>query len=139
MSRYGHGHCLHVGGDCGAEGVFPKLYDYAKAGADFFKIGEFFHRWTTEDKRREYPVLAVNYHKIWDNVEALVEALGLPPETAKTFPARTETVRNDETAKSDGKNGEINMGHTTEVRELLRDMYSEVRAKIFEFPAVSFV
>ena len=29
-------------------------------------------------KRRNYPVVCVNYHKMWDNKEALVRALGLP-------------------------------------------------------------
>lgn len=28
--------------------------------------------------RRNYPVVCVNYHKLWDNKEALVKALGLP-------------------------------------------------------------
>jgi len=86
-------------------------------------------------------VLAVNYHKIWDNVETLVAALGLPPESAATFPTRTETVRNDETGKADGagKPGGVNMAHTEEVRGLLRNMYKDVRQKIFDFPAVSFV
>lgn len=29
-------------------------------------------------RRRNYPVVCVNYHKMWDNKEALVRALGLP-------------------------------------------------------------
>ncbi|CAN0580677.1 unnamed protein product, partial [Ectocarpus sp. 12 AP-2014] len=29
-------------------------------------------------ERRNYPVVCVNYHKMWDNKEALVKALGLP-------------------------------------------------------------
>jgi hypothetical protein len=142
VSRYGYGHCMHVGGDCGTDDKnFPPLYEYAEKGEDWFKIGTFFNNWTTKSEARKYPVLAVNYHKIWDNVETLVEALGLPPETAKTFPARTETVRNDETAKKDGagKPGGVNMAHTEEVRVLLREMYKDVRKKIFDFPAVSFV
>lgn len=32
---------------------------------------------------RNYPVVCVNYHKIWDNPAALVRALGLPGEEAE--------------------------------------------------------
>lgn len=33
-------------------------------------------------RRRNYPVVCVNYHKMWDNKGALVRALGLPAEEA---------------------------------------------------------
>ena len=29
---------------------------------------------------RNYPVVALNYHKLWDNLPAVMAALGLPPE-----------------------------------------------------------
>lgn len=31
-----------------------------------------------KSKRRNYPVVCLNYHKMWDNREAVVRALGLP-------------------------------------------------------------
>jgi len=37
--------------------------------------------------------VAVNYHKLWDNLPALLAALGLPRHFAATFPQRAETVR----------------------------------------------
>lgn len=32
--------------------------------------------------RRNYPIVCINYHKIWDNPVAVVRALGLPIEEA---------------------------------------------------------
>eukprot|EP00520_Triparma_pacifica_P010287 CAMPEP_0118645068 /NCGR_PEP_ID=MMETSP0785-20121206/7296_1 /TAXON_ID=91992 /ORGANISM="Bolidomonas pacifica, Strain CCMP 1866" /LENGTH=425 /DNA_ID=CAMNT_0006536911 /DNA_START=64 /DNA_END=1338 /DNA_ORIENTATION=- len=119
VSRYGHGHCLHVGGDCGNEQGFPSLEQYAKGGKDFFKITDFFEHWTTEGYGgRTYPVIAVNYHKIWDNVPAVVEALGLPQKHASSFPKRTETVRNNKTGAKEG-----HMNHSEEARNGLRGIY----------------
>ena len=135
VSRYGHGHCLHVGGDCGNEGSFPKLAEYAKGGVDFFKITDFFDHWTTEGYGgRTYPVIAVNYHKIWDNVPAVVEALGLPEQHAASFPKRTETVRNNKTGAKEG-----HMNHSEEARDGLRGIYKGVLDKIRDMPAIKIV
>lgn len=37
-------------------------------------------------RRRNYPVVCVNYHKMWDNKEAVVRALGLPAQEASKVP-----------------------------------------------------
>jgi len=134
VSRYGHGHCVHVGGDCGSESNFPSLDQYATGGKDFFKIGDFFDKWTTPNPSREYPVLCINYHKIWDNVPSVVEALGLPEKYASTFPKRTETVRNNKTGAKEGHNN-----HSEDVREKLRKIYKSVRDKIFDMPAMTII
>ncbi len=133
VSRYGHGHCMHVGGDCPPEGNFPDLYEYAKGGTDWFKISNFFDNWTGGGKTG-YPVVLLNYHKLWDNLPEVVEALGLPETMATSFPDRSETVRNEETGKREGTKA-----HSEEVRALLRKMYKGVREKIWALPAVSFV
>ena len=66
VSRFGYGHCMHVGGDCGSnEKNFPSLEQYASKGQDFFKISNFFNNWTTPSDHRDYPVVVLNYHKIW--------------------------------------------------------------------------
>jgi len=132
VSRYGPGHCEHVGGDCGPADSFPKLDEYAAAGRDFFRITDFFDAYTTPDPSREYPIICLNYHKLWDNIPSVVKALGFPPEVANTFPKRTETVRNDATGAREG-----NAAHTEETRGKLREMYKHVREKIMSMPATS--
>lgn len=78
--------------------------------------------------------MAINYHKIWDNVPSIVEALGLPPQYAQSFPKRTETVRNNKTGEKEGHNN-----HSEDVREKLRGIYKGVRDKIFTMPAMTIV
>ncbi|GMH69904.1 hypothetical protein TrST_g14122 [Triparma strigata] len=134
VSRYGHGHCVHVGGDCSSEQNFPTLDQYASGGKDSFHISNFFDKWTTSDPSREYPVLAINYHKIWDNVPSIVEALGLPASYAQSFPKRTETVRNNKTGSKEGHNN-----HSEDVREKLRGIYKSVRDNIFTMPAMTVI
>ena len=134
VSRYGHGHCEHVGGDCGSMDAFPKLDQYSERGVDFFKISDFFLNWTTEDVKRQYPIICLNYHKLWDNLPRVVEALGLPEELVGSFPKRTETVRNDSTGAKEG-----NRAHTEETRDKLREMYKGVMEKIIKIPAISVV
>ena len=41
--------------------------------------------------QRNYPVVALNYHRLWDNLPAVMTALGLPQSLARTFPPRTES------------------------------------------------
>ena len=136
VSRYGYGHCMHVGGDCGKDDKgFPNLEQYANDGKDFFKISDFFDHWTTEGYGgRKYPVITVNYHKIWDNVPAVVEALGLPSNLASTFPKRTETVRNNKTGAKEG-----HMNHSEQVRDGLRKIYRNVLDEIRAMPAINIV
>ena len=99
VSRFGYGHCKHLDGDCGNEASFPKLDVYAEQGVDRMGLLAFFEAYTSPQK---YPIVALNYHKLWQNREAVMSALGLPASLASTFPERTETVRNDLTAAGEG-------------------------------------
>jgi hypothetical protein len=73
----------------------------------------------------------LNYHKLWDNLPAVLAALGLPPSLESSFPARTETVRNDATGQAEG-----NDAHTEATRRGLRQLYQRVVDQVATNPAV---
>eukprot|EP00613_Pedinella_sp_CCMP2098_P072292 CAMPEP_0171912756 /NCGR_PEP_ID=MMETSP0993-20121228/11341_1 /TAXON_ID=483369 /ORGANISM="non described non described, Strain CCMP2098" /LENGTH=647 /DNA_ID=CAMNT_0012546657 /DNA_START=114 /DNA_END=2053 /DNA_ORIENTATION=- len=105
VSRYSHEHCMNVQGDCGRVEQFPNLTSYAANGVDHMHLVDHFMAYAgsavanknlkTQSARaaRNYPVVCLNYHKIWFNLPAVMLALGLPPEVANSFPRRKEKVR----------------------------------------------
>jgi len=129
VSRFGYGHCKHLDGDCGNEASFPKLDVYAEQGIDRMGLLAFFEAYTSPQK---YPIIGLNYHKLWQNREAVMSALGLPASLASTFPERTETVRNDLTAAGEG-----NKAHSEATRRGLDRMYGRILERIRALPAVS--
>ncbi|CAM9452650.1 unnamed protein product [Ascophyllum nodosum] len=138
VSRYFYNHCKNLrGADCGAsEKVFPGLERYAEESGDRLHLEAFYDNYCNPAKAsgsRNYPVVCVNYHKMWDNKEALVAALGLPAEEASKMPTRTETVRNDQTSARRKE------PFTLAVRERLRVKHDSLSRKIFEAPAVAIV
>ena len=132
VSRFGHGHCKHLDGQCGDPGAWPTLDKYAAAGRDRMGLLGFFAAYSTPSAERGFPVVALNYHKLWNNLEAVMDALGLPRDKASSFPERTETVRNDLTAA-----GERNAAHSEQTRRGLEQMYGPILRKIRDLPAVS--
>ena len=132
VSRFGHGHCKHLGGDCGDEKAFPKLEAYATAGNDRMGVLNHFKAYTTPSDDRHFPIVLLNYHKLWNNLDAVMDALGLPKQLAPSFPDRTETVRNDYTGKAEGR-----AAHTEATRQGLVAIYQPILTKIREMPAVS--
>ena len=93
---------------------------------------DFFAAYSTPDDSRSFPIVALNYHKLWNNLPAVMAALGLPAGLAKSFPERTETVRNDLTARGEG-----NAAHSEATRRGLDEMYGPILSKIRELPAVT--
>ena len=83
--------------------------------------------------------IAVNYHKMWHNLPALMAALGLPPHLADTFPKRMETVRGVQNASSSSGGGAAAAGVDTGLsatRAALRHMYAPMVNEISTNPAV---
>ena len=135
VSRYGFGHCKHIGGNCGpSDAKFPKLDRYSRERQDLMGLTDFFDNWMNPSSDRPFPVIGLNYHKLWDNLDAVMAALGFPPEWAAKFPQRTETVRNDLTGAA-----EKNDAHTEATREGLRAMYEKTIRKQRDMPAVVIV
>ena len=132
VSRFGHGHCKHLDGDCGEERAFPKLDAYAARGVDRMGLLKFFEAYSAPDGDRGFPIVLLNYHKLWNNLDAVMDALGLPRALGASFPERTETVRNDRTAAGEG-----NAAHSEKTRRGLEAIYAPILAKIVDMPAVS--
>jgi hypothetical protein len=95
------------------------------------KLMPHFDAYFKPNVKRNYPIIAVNYHRVWDNLPALMDALGLPQSLAKSFPPRTETVRNDATGKAEGNNA-----HTEQTRGELRKIYQPLIDRVMANPAV---
>ncbi|CAM9830412.1 unnamed protein product, partial [Hapterophycus canaliculatus] len=150
VSRYFYNHCKNLrGAECGkAPQDFPSLESYAEESGDRLHMESFYDNYCgpagadagaaggargSGSAVRNYPVVCVNYHKMWDNKEALVKALGLPPGEASKMPKRTETVRNDRTSAERGE------PFTLAVRERLRRKHASLSRKVFEAPAVAVV
>lgn len=66
---------------------------YAGEPDDRLHMASFYENYCSTDgvdgagKRRNYAVVCVNYHKMWDNKEALMLALGLPADEASKVQA----------------------------------------------------
>eukprot|EP00903_Cladosiphon_okamuranus_P019425 g17860.t1 len=146
VSRYFYNHCKNIkGAECGATPAeFPSLERYAEEVGDRLLMETFYDNYcdpVTVDraaaknggKRRNFPVVCVNYHKMWDNKEALVRALGLPAGEAFTLPERAETVRNDQTSEARGE------PFTLAMRERLRRKHASLSEKVFGAPAITIV
>ncbi|CAM9841265.1 unnamed protein product [Pylaiella littoralis] len=149
VSRFFYNHCKNLrGADCGAtQQDFPSLESYAGEAGDRLHMEAFYDNYCNPEtvaggtvsgtvqksKRRNYPVVCLNYHKMWDNREAVVRALGLPAGEASKMPLRTETVRNDKTSAESGE------PFTLTIRERLRRKHASLSKKVFEAPAVAIV
>jgi len=145
VSRYGHEHCLHIQGNCGsnttdspasiatAAATFPDLAEYAARGKDLMLLFDHYRAYVHPSVPRNYPVVCLNYHRLWDNLPVVMLALGLPANLASKFPPRTETVR---TTGGDRHGGGGAEAASEDTRGLLRRMYRPLVDEITENPAV---
>jgi hypothetical protein len=88
--------------------------------------------------------IAINYHKLWDNLPALMAALGLPAELAASFPRRAETARRGIRARDDGRSSGVDSGvdserELAETRSALRRLYAPLVDEIMANSAVMVV
>jgi hypothetical protein len=122
-------------GFCGtSEGGFPTLTDYARRGVDTMHLIDHFLAYVDPPTPRRYRVVYLNYHKLWDNLDTVLDALALPRSLRPRFPPRSETQRNQQTALMEG-----NPSHSEETRRMLRDMYADLVDLAYDLPAVMFV
>jgi hypothetical protein len=150
VSRYSREHCWNVQGDCAAVAAkrktgalevppsppFPDLAQYAQRGVDGMGLANHFSNYLHPAAPRNYPVVAINYHKLWDNLPAVMQALGLPASFIDRFPQRAETVR---TGSADTFGGGGANATSPVTRELLRRMYRQLVEEIASTPAVLIV
>ena len=165
---------MHVQGDCVAnnsdpdpESSWPPLSSYAQAQQDRMRLishwGAYMHPSTGVNendstkgysrgvpRERSYPIVAVNYHRIWDDVPTLLTSLGLPRQAGDSFPVRAEApLQRRKANASDGEGtskGARSHAHARrivrrerDIRADLRKMYSQVSTEIRQNPAVMVV
>jgi hypothetical protein len=155
VSRYSHEHCVNVQGDCGSAKGFPNLTSYAENGVDHMHLMDHFSAYAGREvlaskaapnvapsavvavaaaaAARNYPVVCLNYHKLWTNLPTVMLALGLPADLAKSFPKRKEKVR---TAGGDRHGGGGSDEASEQTRAILRKMYRPLVDAIADLPAV---
>mmetsp|Transcript_15650 Transcript_15650/g.25460 ORF Transcript_15650/g.25460 Transcript_15650/m.25460 type:complete len:437 (+) Transcript_15650:103-1413(+) len=135
LSRYFYGHCKNLRGDCGAsDRQFPSYRQYAKEKGDRMRLEEHYDNYVTKqmgNDNRNYPIIALNYHKLWDQLPEVLDLLGLPSALAARFPPRQEKRRSTSATVGDAT-----------VEELARDFGVKFRAlvaKVKAMPAVAVI
>jgi hypothetical protein len=126
----------HAQGSCGpGPEAFPPLEEYARRGVDSMGMTAFLLNYLGSPPRpRDYGLVVINYHKLWDNVPLVLDALGLPRMLERMWPAREETRRNQRTAEEPGGGP----AHAEATRRLLRGMYGELAELVQGLPAVMY-
>jgi len=130
LSRFSDGHLINI--------QVPLACHIARGGIASYsetlvKLSEFHQNYITRDPRREYPIICVNYHKLWSQREVVCRSLGIPEETP--FPryyhrSAYEIVRsNPKLLVAPNQNEEV-------VNRLTR-VYADMQHAILTAPAVT--
>jgi len=70
------------------------VVQYAAAGKDALGLAEFLSNWIeTPAEPRNYEIVLINYHKIWDDPQALQDVLHLSDLEMSTFPKKQKSNR----------------------------------------------
>jgi len=101
LSRYFYGHCKNLKGDCGTDKTFPSYLKYAKESGDRMRLEEHYDNYITKNSNRQYPIIAINYHRMWDDLEDILDILGLPRDLKSKFPKRAEKRRSTDATIGD--------------------------------------
>ena len=56
-----------------------ELTDIIDQKKDLFELEQFFDNYTKPNPNRNYPIICVNYHKLFEEQDKLTEYLGIPP------------------------------------------------------------
>ena len=99
--------------------------DYVQKGEDCLKFEELFDNYVNKRINRNYQIIAINYHKLWDNLTEVFTALDLPLEDIFKFPAKVE-----------GKSSYLKQTPPEWVVEGLNKINAPLIKKIEEMPAV---
>lgn len=71
-------------------GSVPSINDYVKNGVDLLRYEDFFNNYVNKRINKNYQIIAINYHKMWDNLPQILDVLGLPRLGANHFPRKVE-------------------------------------------------
>jgi hypothetical protein len=90
VSRGGLQACINIDGNPHRHKV--DLKEFVDQGEDTMKYYEHFKNYT-EESDKNYSVICINYHKLWDNLADILYALNIPKEEIYNFPKRNEAKR----------------------------------------------
>lgn len=113
-------HCKNIDGDY--ENHISDKNEYVKNGVDILKYKNHFKNYTTNNGKN-YNVICINYHKLWDNLEDVFNALDIPLSEIDKFPVRKETIKEVDDFVLKG----------------LEEMYSDIIKDINNWPAVKII
>ncbi len=101
---------------------FPRnVESLAASGRDLLCLEEHFDAWMSPEAR-DYEILFVRYERLWDNLDAILQHIGLRADLAEHFPAkRKRNVRKGDSPAVIAQLQEI-YGPLTEKMQRLRDV-----------------
>ncbi len=70
--------------------------DYLRGGVDLISYEQFFDNYVSQDINRNYNIVAVNVHKLWNHLPELFEILNLPQTDIESFPHERSREREKE-------------------------------------------
>jgi len=114
-------HCKSLGGNYKKIKDINNLVDFVNNGEDLFCFEGHFNNWTTA--KRNYPIYAIRYEALWDNLDKLHEYIGIPKEKISFFPKKIKRSSNLESIPDAEREGLLNI-------------YSNLRDKIESYPPV---
>lgn len=70
--------------------------EYLRGGVDLIGYEQFFDNYISNGINRNYDLLAVNVHQLWDNLDDFFGGLNLPTGDTRSFPKERRRKREDE-------------------------------------------
>jgi len=112
------------------------ITNYIEHGIDLWGYGNFFDNYVNQNINTNYPIYAINYHKMWDDKDAICDALDI--NKAVPFFERTEKVTSHITTALDDRVGCL--GQISEdLLDKLNKIYEPLNDKINQMPSITIV
>ncbi|MDP6275770.1 MAG: hypothetical protein QGF69_02505 [Candidatus Marinimicrobia bacterium] len=73
--------------------------DYLRGGVDLISYEQFFDNYVSQGINRNYNIIAVNVHKLWNHLPELFEILNIPQTDIESFPHERSREREKEIQK----------------------------------------
>jgi hypothetical protein len=121
---YQHWHVKRMDGDIEAWDDSWDLDDFLTQGSDLFRLADHFYEWANAD--REYPIMLLRFHALWDHLPEMFAFLGLPSSNITDFPEKEE--RNSDWTEE-----------KPHIRNRLKEMYGELSKEINKSPDIEVI
>ena len=81
-------HWFHIGVEDSQN--IPEIEEYLYQKEDKLNYMEFFNNYVENKININYDIIAINYHKLWNNLSEFIRILELPVKCIKKFPKKKE-------------------------------------------------